>query len=144
MAIIQKHAAFPTANAVPFGSTGSGKHAVPQPIIISRCSSDVASASITGSGAVTPSYIAMNHLVTTAQPSPATGTISVLANGGQVIQGTPFTFSQIQDIAQTGGKWDSVVVALSYFALKISFKCCMLTPCKEIHKCRCTYTCTCV
>ena len=106
MAIIQKHAAFPASNNVSFGTTGSSKHGVPQPIIISRCSPDVTAASIAsgvgaGSGAVTPSYIAMNHLVTTTQPSPAPGAISY---GGQVLQGTPFTFSQIQDISQTGGK----------------------------------------
>lgn len=94
MALIQqKQPTFPSGSPLTFGTK-------PQPIIIPRATTDgtgVQMASIGGSVG-TPSYITMNQLA----PSSSTGTISVLANNGQVLQGTPFAFSQIQDFSQTG------------------------------------------
>lgn len=88
-AVIQKQAVLPGTNSIAFPGAKTG---TPQSIIIPRGSEGIQVAS-----ALTPNYITVNQLAT-SQPS------AVLTSGGQVIQGSPFAFSQIQDFSQAGKK----------------------------------------
>ena len=85
-------------NAVIQKQAGNGSIAftksTPQSIIIPRGTDGGIQVA---ASALTPNYITVNQLPTTQ-----TSAAAVLASGGQVIQGSPFAFSQIQDLSQAG------------------------------------------
>lgn len=100
-AVIQKHPNIPGSSSITLTTKNT-----PQQIIIPRGSEGIQVASAMAAG--TPNYITVNQLATTQAGS--SGTVPLLATGGQVIQGTPFAFSQLQasDFSQPGNdnKWN--------------------------------------
>lgn len=101
-AVIQKHPNISGSSSITLTTKNT-----PQQIIIPRGSEGIQVASAMAAG--TPNYITVNQLATTQAGS--SGTVPLLATGGQVIQGTPFAFSQLQasDFSQAGNAEHGII-----------------------------------